>query len=114
MRAQLIPLDGGPPLEIEKDLVVVGRRKGCDIRLSPKSISKRHCVLVRTDGLLLLRDLGSTNGCRVNGRRVRRAYVLPNDILAFSRVEFRVRLFREDLCPPEGEGNGSAADAKEQ
>src|SRR5262245_64531411 len=79
MRAQLVPLDGGPPIEIAKDLTLVGRKEDCDLRLDHKSVSKMHCVIVKTDGLLLLRDLGSTNGTRVNGQRVRRAALLPND-----------------------------------
>ena len=72
MRAQLLPLDGGAPIEIVKDMTLVGRKEECDARLDHKSVSKLHCVIVRTDGLLLLRDLGSTNGtCGVNGQRIR-------------------------------------------
>jgi pSer/pThr/pTyr-binding forkhead associated (FHA) protein len=48
--------------------------------------------LVKTDGLLLLRDLGSTNGTRVNGQRVRRAALLPNDKLTIANFHFRVHL----------------------
>src|SRR5947199_9833743 len=92
MRAQLVPLDGGPPVDIVKDLVVVGRKEDCDLRLEHKSVSKMHCVLVKTDGLLLLRDLGSTNGTRVNGQRVRRAALLPNDQLAIAGFKFKVYL----------------------
>jgi predicted component of type VI protein secretion system len=92
MRAQLVPLDGGPPIDIIKDLVVVGRKEDCDLRLDHKSVSKMHCVLVKTDGLLLLRDLGSTNGTRVNGARVRRAALLPNDQISIAHYKFRIQL----------------------
>jgi pSer/pThr/pTyr-binding forkhead associated (FHA) protein len=92
MRAQLLPLDGGSPIDITKDLIVVGRKEDCDLRLEHKSVSKVHCVLVKTDGLLLLRDLGSTNGTRVNGTRVRRAALLPNDQLSIAHYKFRVYL----------------------
>jgi pSer/pThr/pTyr-binding forkhead associated (FHA) protein len=92
MRAQLLPLEGGAAIEINKDLVVVGRKEDCDVRLDHKSVSKMHCVLVKTDGLLLLRDLGSTNGTRVNGTRVRRAALLPNDQLSIAHYKFRVYL----------------------
>lgn len=92
MRAQLLPLDGGSPIDITKDLIVVGRKDDCDLRLEHKSVSKVHCVLVKTDGLLLLRDLGSTNGTRVNGTRVRRAALLPNDHLSIAHYKFRVYL----------------------
>ena len=69
MRVRLVPLEGGTPIEITKDLILVGRKEDCDVRIDHKSISKLHCVVVKTDGLLLLRDLGSTNGTRVNGQR---------------------------------------------
>src|SRR4051812_30519758 len=92
MRAQLVPLEGGSPIEILKDLIVVGRKDECDLRLEHKSVSKMHCVIVKTDGLLLLRDLGSTNGTRVNGHRVRRAALLPNDQVSIANYKFRVYL----------------------
>src|SRR5712692_1912436 len=101
MRAQLLPLDGGSPIEIVKDLILVGRKEECDLRLDHKSVSKMHCVIVKTDGLLLLRDLGSTNGTRVNGQRVRRAALLPNDQVGIANYKFRV-IFGEapEEAPP--------------
>jgi pSer/pThr/pTyr-binding forkhead associated (FHA) protein len=99
MRAQLIPLDGGTPVDIVKDLTVVGRQEDCDLRLEHKSVSKMHCVIVKTDGLLLLRDLGSTNGTRVNGQRVRRAALLPNDQLNIANYKFKVFLGPDEQAP---------------
>src|SRR5919106_1240394 len=99
MRAQLVPLDGGPSIEIVKDLSVVGRKEYCDVRLDHKSVSKMHCVIVKTDGLLLLRDLGSTNGTRVNGQRVRRAALLPNDQLTIASVRFSVQFAADEPSP---------------
>lgn len=98
MRAQLVPVEGGSPIDIVKDLVVVGRKEDCDVRLEHKSVSKIHCVIVKTDGLLLLRDLGSTNGTRVNGTRIRRAALLPNDQISIAHFKFRVML-GPDLAP---------------
>src|SRR6266568_1372342 len=112
MRAQLIPLDGGETIEIVKDLTLVGRKEDCDLRLDHKSVSKLHCVLVKTDGLLFLRDLGSTNGTRVNGQRVRRAALLPNDELAIAGHRFRVWL-GPDQTAEGGHGRTHQLDPKE-
>lgn len=92
MRAQLISLDDGSTVEITKEMVVIGRGESCDVQLGHKSVSKLHCIIVRAEGILLLRDLGSTNGTRVNGERIRRAALLPNDKLNIANLRFRVHL----------------------
>jgi pSer/pThr/pTyr-binding forkhead associated (FHA) protein len=113
MRAQLIPVDGGSPFDLTKDLIVVGRKEGCDLRLDHKSVSKMHCVLVKTEGLLLVRDLGSTNGTRVNGNRVRRAALLPNDQLTIANFKFRVQLGPDKAGPVGPEEHTQQLDNKD-
>lgn len=105
MRARLVPTDGGPPVDLVKDLTLFGRDEDCDVRLAHKSVSKLHCVIVNTDGLLLIRDLGSTNGTRVNGQRIRRAALLPNDHLGIANLKYQVKfgiaLEEMPVAPPE-------------
>src|SRR3954454_10319515 len=92
MRARLVSADGGPSVDLLKELTLFGRDEDCDVRLDHKSVSKLHCVIVKTDGLLILRDLGSTNGTRVNGQRVRRGALLPNDQVHITSVRYKVFL----------------------
>ena len=93
MLAQLIPKGGGPPITLHQPINVVGRSsKLCDIVVDHTSVSKQHCMLVKTDGLIYLRDLASTNGTRVNGQRVIRGALLPGDLLTLSGVSFRIHL----------------------
>jgi len=90
MKARLLPTDGGTAIELTKDVTLIGREVHCDLMLVHKSISKLHCVLVRTEGLILVRDLGSTNGTRVNGQRIRRGALLPKDKLAIANFKYTV------------------------
>lgn len=103
MIAQLIPSAGGDPITIEKDVTVVGRQaEHCEIVLTRKSVSKIHCIIARTDGLLFVRDLDSTNGTKVNGQRIIRGALLPGDQLAFAGEKFRVHL------GPDGDPDGES------
>lgn len=100
MKAELIPTDGGPPIPITRDVTVVGRREYCDVRIDDPSLSKRHCVLVKTDGLLVIRDLATTNGTKVKGQKVRWAALLPEDRIALGSVKFRVYLGPDNVASP--------------
>ncbi len=48
-----------------------------------------HCVLVKTDGLLVIRDLATTNGTRVKGQRIRWAALPPDDKNGLGGAPFR-------------------------
>ena len=63
MQAQLVSFDGEITISLVEVVTVVGRkREVCDVLLDRSNISKVHCLIIKTDGLLLVRDLGSTNG----------------------------------------------------
>ena len=100
MFAQLVPAEGGEPITIDKDITIVGRQsEHCDIVLTRKSVSKIHCVIAKTDGLLFVRDLDSTNGTKVNGQRIVRGALLPGDQLAFAGEKFKVHLGPSSKTP---------------
>ena len=50
--------------------ITIGRNPDAGIRLTDRWASRRHCELFEQDGHLAVRDLGSTHGTYVNGRRV--------------------------------------------
>lgn len=100
--AQLVPFHGGEPITIDKDVTIVGRQaEHCDLVLDRKSVSKIHCIIAKTDGLLFVRDLDSTNGTKVNGQRIIRGALLPGDQLAFAGEKFRVHLGPSPAAPLE-------------
>jgi len=100
MKAELIPENGEPPIPITRDLTVLGRREFADVVIDHPSVSKRHCLLVKTDGLLVVRDLITTNGTRVKGQRIRWAALLPDDAIALGGYKMRVYLGPDDVPSP--------------
>ena len=56
--------------------VVIGREPGCALQLNHPNVSRRHAQIAVRDGRHELRDLGSSNGTFVNGRRVTRPVAL--------------------------------------
>ncbi len=59
--------------------VVIGRSREADIVLQDPNVSRRHAELRRDEGGWQIVDLGSTNGIKVNGRRVNNQPLSPGD-----------------------------------
>jgi EAL domain-containing protein (putative c-di-GMP-specific phosphodiesterase class I) len=77
----------------------VGRRAEMNLVLSSSAVSKVHAELIAAGGALFLRDLQSTNGTFLNGRRIRDdATVSEGDLMQFADTEFRVQ--REPAVSP--------------
>ncbi|QKW09921.1 FHA domain-containing protein [Streptomyces sp. NA04227] len=69
----------------------IGREPGNGLRLSHETVSRVHAELVRQGGMWVLRDLGSSNGTCVNGRRVIGAAVVQDgDQVSFGQMSFRL------------------------
>jgi hypothetical protein len=73
-----------------RDELLVGRHNTCDVVVSDLSVSRRHARLSFRDGRWVLRDLGSTNGTRVNGKRVVRCRLEPGDRLSLGSADLLV------------------------
>ena len=76
----LIKTDGSRKIfPLPSSVTVIGRRDDCDLRIPLMNVSRRHCQLNYSDGVLRIRDLGSRNGTYLNGERVDEAEVRPGD-----------------------------------
>ena len=106
MKAELVPENGDPPIPIERDVTVIGRHESCDVVISAVGISKRHCVMVKTDGLLVIRDLATTNGTKVKGQRVRWAALLPEDRISLGGYKIRIYLGSDEMPAPSEQAPG--------
>jgi hypothetical protein len=69
--------------------LLIGRAPGVGLRLNHETVSRAHAELRRAGQVWMLRDLGSTNGTVVNGRRVLgEVPVGPGDHISFGRVDY--------------------------
>jgi predicted component of type VI protein secretion system len=69
---------------------LVGRHPECDIRIDDPQVSRRHCCFAQAYDRLTVRDLGSRNGVRVNGRLVAEFPLRPGDEVAISHFIYRI------------------------
>ncbi|HEV2636264.1 MAG TPA: DUF1707 and FHA domain-containing protein [Actinocrinis sp.] len=73
----------------------IGRAEGCELGLPHDSVSRRHAEIYHRNGVWLLRDLSSTNGTRVNGRRITSDVIVqPGDVVSFGNLNFRLSASR--------------------
>jgi len=81
-RASLVILEGGAEgteFELERERCVIGRGPGVDLALDDSAMSRQHAAFERTATGWRVRDLGSTNGVRVNGAPVQGADLKHGD-----------------------------------
>lgn len=87
------------PDGVERDVrlagseTLIGRAPGCHLQISDESASREHAVVLSEAGRYSLEDLQSTNGVRVNGKRVRSAQLSPGDEIEIgqTRIVFSFR-----------------------
>jgi hypothetical protein len=76
-RAMLV--GGGRRTVLGGSRFVIGRSRDADLTLDDPNVSRRHAELRREDGAWVVADLASTNGVKVNGRRVAEHRLNPGD-----------------------------------
>jgi adenylate cyclase len=87
----LTPVSGGDPFPLSKTEMTVGRHRSCDIVLNFSNVSGKHCKLVLSEGYWYVLDLQSTNGVKVDDRKVTDSRVDPGAMLAISKHFFKLQ-----------------------
>jgi pSer/pThr/pTyr-binding forkhead associated (FHA) protein len=96
MPAQLVSLNEGSNILLDKPILLIGRHPECDILIDSRKVSRRHCCIAQVGDYLVVRDLASTNGIRINGVRVLEGRLKANDELTIGGNSYRVSW---DLLP---------------
>ena len=87
---------GGEEYELGKSKIVIGRSNNCDICLPNTETSKRHAEIEAREGQFILRDLKSTNGVCVNGKKITEATLQHGDDILIGLQHF---IFRNSAMP---------------
>jgi pSer/pThr/pTyr-binding forkhead associated (FHA) protein len=98
MSFRFIPLIRGtaPVIVLQRPVLLVGRHLECDVRINSPKVSRRHCCLAMAYDRVLIRDLGSRNGIRVNGQSVDESRLYDGDELAIGPILFRLETADEN------------------
>lgn len=90
MPAQLVALDTDASILLDKPILLLGRHPECDIQIDSRKISRRHCCIAQVSDYLVVRDLGSTNGIRINGTRIVEGQLNAGDELTIGNYRYKV------------------------
>jgi DNA-binding NtrC family response regulator len=82
--------DKGRALRLDKEEVVIGSAPSADLQLTDETVSRSHCALRLTPQGWLLSDLDSTNGTRVDDRRIRSVYLALGDKIDVGKTRLRL------------------------
>ena len=85
------------PLNTKKFLI--GREQDCHLRPGSESVSRHHCAITIDDFTVRVRDLGSSNGTSINGKRIIGVHeAKPGDALQVGNLDFEI-VFNEVATP---------------
>lgn len=87
---QLLSLSSGPNILLDKPILLLGRHPECDIQIDSRKISRRHCCIAQIGEHLVVRDLGSMNGIRIDGERVVEGRLKEGAELTIGNNRYRV------------------------
>ena len=101
MTARLVPIDADltRPIPLQQAVLLLGRHPESDVRFDSMQVSRRHCCIATVENRVLIRDLGSRHGVRVNGSRVEEVQIRPGDEVAIAHLIYRFELAAPPPAP---------------
>jgi pSer/pThr/pTyr-binding forkhead associated (FHA) protein len=76
-------------MKVGEDPITIGRLPECDIPVPDKNVSRRHAEIRRQDDAIVVVDLGSMNGTRVNGAGVKERVLEDGDEITVGTTTLR-------------------------
>lgn len=94
--------DASRTFSLQGPITSIGREPGNDIQIRSKYVSRFHCRLVCDQDGVVLQDLDSRNGVKVNGQRIARHKLRNGDFLKIGRTQLKFHDIGAN-AKPEGE-----------
>src|SRR3954447_14906795 len=89
--------DAGKEFEFDQDSVVIGRNPECNVILYDAGVSRKHCRIFNEGNRILIEDMGSSNGTKVNGSAISKKQALTDgDQITLGPVVFVYGALAED------------------
>ena len=79
VRPGSLALPGNERFILGDDVITIGRLPECSVQLSDPNVSRQHAEIHPSETGFILVDLGSTNGCKINGVRINRQILRDGD-----------------------------------
>ncbi|MDP1793630.1 MAG: DUF3662 and FHA domain-containing protein [Acidimicrobiales bacterium] len=89
MPSAALVLQDGSRITVGEDPILIGRAPECDVEIADSTVSRRHAEVVRDGDAWFVRDLGSSNGTKVNGSGVTDQMLRDGDEIRLGAVSFR-------------------------
>ncbi len=80
----VVTLANGESIQLDKDTMIIGRSRTCDVVIPSAKVSRQHASVSRINGDYYIEDLGSANGVWGNGEKVTRAKIAHGDTFTIS------------------------------
>lgn len=88
----LVALTEGPNIPLDKPVLLVGRHQECDVQIPSRKVSRRHCCIAQVHDYVVVKDLFSTNGVRINGTRVKEGALHAGDELTIGNFRYKIQV----------------------
>jgi FHA domain-containing protein len=102
MSPMLVALTEGPNIPLDKPILLVGRHQECDVQIPSRKISRRHCCIAQVHDYVVVKDLFSTNGVRINGARVKEGCLRAGDELTIGNYRYKIQAGAQGAGEPAG------------
>ncbi len=88
----------GMAYDLNEEEVILGRNPTTNITLLDEGISREHALVLFDEDVpgYVIEDLASTNGTKLNGKRVRSALLAEGDQIQIGQTVFRFFLIKDD------------------